>query len=72
MWKRWKEQLLSLLKQNEEEHIEELREKYNPDNIFNNGKTYLNNQPHNSINYGINDKETTAMVEKKKESIIKK
>ena len=65
MWKRWKEQLLSLLKQNEEEHIEELREKYNPDNIFNNGKTYLNNQK-------MTDKETTAMVEKKKESIIKK
>ena len=54
---------LKLLKENEKKHQEELREKYNPDNLFNNKTTTIvNNEP---------PKENVALVEVK-ESILTK
>ena len=54
---------LKLLKENEKKHQEELREKYNPDNLFNNKTTTIvNNEP---------PKQNVALVEVK-ESILTK
>ncbi len=54
---------LKVLKENEKKHQEELREKYNPDSLFNNKTTArVNNEP---------PKENVALVEVK-ESILTK
>lgn len=59
-----KQKLKELLKNNEEKHQAELREKYNPNNIFKN-KNYLTENEEQTTN------ESVAMVEYK-ESIFKK
>ena len=59
-----KEELKALLKNNEEKHQAEIREKYNPDNLFKNRKQNVVNEPE-AIS------EPVAMVEYK-ESIFKR
>ena len=60
-----KVEFIKRLNDNDKKRQKELYEKYNPDNIFNNIKTYSDNQ-------NMDNEETTAMVEIKKENIIKK
>ncbi len=60
-----KEQLLNLLKQNEEEHIEKLKERYNTDNLFNNKKENSSIDTQNEI-------KSTAMIKSKEKNIIQK
>lgn len=43
----------SILKQNEEKHQAEIREKYNPDNLFNNNINIQNSENNNSENMMI-------------------
>ena len=59
-----KEQLKQLLKNNEEKHQAEIREKYNPDNLFNNNKQETIQEANVNSN-------NLAIVEYK-ESILKK
>jgi len=58
-----KEKLEKILQQNEEKHQQELREKYNPDNIF--------KKPENRKNEEAETTETMALVEVKKDNVIK-
>ena len=57
-----KEKLEKILQQNEEKHQQELREKYNPDNIFK--KSENSKKEAETI-------ETMALVEVKKDNVIK-
>lgn len=59
-----KEKLKALLKNNEEKHQAEIREKYNPDNLFKNRKQNVVNEPETIS-------EPVAMIEYK-ESIFKR
>ena len=58
-----KEKLEKILQQNEEKHQQELREKYNPDNIFKKPETNKQEEAETT--------ETMALVEVKKDNVIK-
>ena len=58
-----KEKLEKILQQNEEKHQQELREKYNPDNIFKKPETNKQEETETT--------ETMALVEVKKDNVIK-
>ena len=60
-----KENLARMFKENEQKYQENLREKYNPDNIFKNRTNTFNN----SI---IEENECTAIVEVKEKSFLRK
>lgn len=60
-----KENLARMFKENEDKYQEDLREKYNPDNIFKNRTNTFNN----SI---IEENECTAIVEVKEKSLLRK
>ena len=68
-----KEILENLLAQNQAKKEEELREKYNPDKIFDNSGTIMTNQLNkdNSIEEVKQEKETMAMTVKKESFLTK-
>lgn len=60
-----KENLARMFKENEQKYQENLREKYNPDNIFKNRTNTFNNSV-------IEENECTAIVEVKEKSFLRK
>ena len=61
-----KERINNILKNNEDKYQAELREKYNPDNLFKKQKSEILNLENNTIT------EETAIIEYKEKNFLKK